>query len=85
MQMIMKIRTKFAKLIWEKGLKMQNISTTGTKSDKNPNFINYFGLEMKTVFDLRDQMWQFLKLDFDQIGTKQVQGPNLTIEKLYYN
>ena len=49
MQMIIKIRTKYAKWIWEKGLKMQNISTTGTKSDKNPNFINYYGLKMKTV------------------------------------
>ena len=49
MQMIMKIRTNYAKYIWEKGLKMQNISTRGTKSDKNPNFTNYFGLKVKTV------------------------------------
>ena len=34
---------------------MQNYLTTGTKSDKILNFINYLGLEMKTVFDLRDQ------------------------------
>ena len=31
---------------------MQIISTTGTKIDKNLNFINYFGLEMKTVLTL---------------------------------
>ena len=40
MQMVMKIRSKNAKLIWEKELKMQNISTRGTKSDKNPNLLN---------------------------------------------
>ena len=34
---------------------MQIILTTGTKIAKNLNFINYFGLKMKTVFDLRDQ------------------------------
>ena len=45
----MKTRTKNAKLIWEKGLKMQNISTRRTKSDKNSNFINYNGPKMKTV------------------------------------
>ena len=41
MQMNMKTRTKNVKLIWEKGLKLQNISTRGTKSDKNSNLLNY--------------------------------------------
>ena len=40
MQMAMKTRTKNAKLIWEKGLNLQNISTRGTKSDKNSNLLN---------------------------------------------
>ena len=52
MQMAMKTRTKNAKLIWEKGLNLQNISTRGTKSDKNSNLLNYLGPKMKTVLTL---------------------------------
>ena len=49
MQMVMKTRTKNGKLIWEKGLNLQNISTRGTKSDKTSNLLNYNGLNLKTV------------------------------------
>ena len=51
MQSILEIRTKYANYIYEKGLKMQNVLTTGTKIAKILNFLNYFGLNMKTVLD----------------------------------
>ena len=54
---------------------MQNYLTTGTKSDKILNFINYLGLEMKTVLTSgtkSDKSWNlsltslFLKRSRDQ-------------------
>ena len=46
-----KSRTKSVNYFEEKGLKMQFILTTRTKIAKFLNFLNYFGLKMKTVLD----------------------------------
>ena len=56
---------------------MQNILTTGTKIAKKLNLFNYFGLNLKTVFDFRDQKWQKWNLfwpDFYLKGTRTKAG-----------